>query len=88
MKVDRDAIYVAAAGKAIERGLMPERQGNTLLIRYLKDGEATPKEDHLHRQVLRDLVARLSEGEDGFLMEAIPKAQAAQTPPRSVLCAR
>lgn len=58
MSVKRDALYTAVAGKAIERGLDATVMDGHVLIDYgekLDDGT-----DHLHKQVIRNLVNRLT----------------------------
>jgi hypothetical protein len=58
MSVKRDALYMAIAGKAIERGLAASIQDGHVLIEYgPSEDKAT---DHLHKQVIRNLVTRLT----------------------------
>lgn len=57
MSVKQDALYTAIAGKAIERGLEASIQNGHVLVEY---GPSEDKaSDHLHKQVIRNLVARL-----------------------------
>lgn len=57
MSVKQDALYTAIAGKAIERGLEASIQNGHVQIKY---GPSEDKaSDHLHKQVIRNLVARL-----------------------------
>lgn len=57
MSVKRDALYTAIAGKAIERGLDANIEDGHVLIGY---GPGEDKaSDHLHKQVIRNLVNRL-----------------------------
>ncbi len=54
--LDRESVLKAVAGKAIERGLLVEEQGDALVVRY--DDPTQQEADHLHRQALRSLVQR------------------------------
>ncbi len=57
MSVKRDALYTAIAGKAIERGLDAKIEDGHVLIDYGPDEDKAS--DHLHKQVIRNLVNRL-----------------------------
>ncbi len=57
MSVKRDALYTAIAGKAIERGLDATIQDGHVQIEYGPDEDKAS--DHLHKQVIRNLVNRL-----------------------------
>lgn len=57
MSVKRDALYTAIAGKAIERGLDATIEDGHVLVGYGPDEDKAS--DHLHKQVIRNLVSRL-----------------------------
>lgn len=65
MSVKQDALYTAIAGKAIERGLNAEIQDGHVLVEYGPDEDKAS--DHLHKQVIRNLVARLVPNSDCHL---------------------
>lgn len=57
--LDRESVLKAIAGKAIERGLSVDEQGDALVVQY--DDPSQAEADHLHRQALRSLVQRFRE---------------------------
>lgn len=72
---------LALGGKAAERGLEPQRQGDFLVIQYPEPQDDT--KDNLHKQALRSLYKRMdkdgawkyhvsSMGESGFSIELRP----------------
>ena len=78
----RDLILQAVAGKGVERGLVPELQGDgTLFLRYPEPQDE--RQDNLHKQSVRSLVGRIAPDwkihidgrglEGGFLVEVRPK---------------
>lgn len=52
-----DEVKTAVAGKAIERGLSVEEQGDAIVVRYGSENQQA--EDHLHRQAIRSIVERV-----------------------------
>lgn len=75
MSVKQDALYTAIAGKAIERGLDASIENGHVLVRY---GPGEDKaSDHLHKQVVRNLVSRLTPDAVShlFSLEADPSGQ-------------
>lgn len=65
MSVKLDALNTAIAGKAIERGLSAEIENGNVLVSYGPDEDKAS--DHLHKQVIRNLVNRLVPGADCHL---------------------
>ena len=74
-----EQILLAVAGKGVERGLEPEREGEVCILRYAKPTDE--REDNLHKQSIRSLVMRIAPDwkihipsrEDGFGIEVRPK---------------
>ena len=53
-----EQILLAVAGKGVERGLEPEREGEVCILRYAKPTDE--REDNLHKQSIRSLVMRIA----------------------------
>ena len=82
-----EQILLAVAGKGVERGLEPEREGEVCILRYAKPTDE--REDNLHKQSIRSLVGRIAPDwiihitsrEDGFGIEVRPKPNVMPKPP-------
>ena len=79
MAITKDQILKAVEGKAAERGLLSERQGDLVFITYPEIQD--DREDNLHKQSIRALIKRiapdwmihLNSTDHGFTVEVRPR---------------